>query len=607
MRIALGLILLADLLIRSMDLTVWMTAQGVMPLDLVLSKASDARLSLYFLSDALWWLIVLTLASAMAALMFTLGWHTRWATLLCFVLWASLHNRVPLILQGGDNLLLLLLFWSLWLPLGQRWSVDAALVQTPTPTTRAHTSIATAGILLQAMSVYFFSAFLKHGDPWMPDGTAIYYALSIDQFAMPMAHLWRDALWLNQPLTYYVWALELLGPLLIFLPWRNHWWRLLGVFCFVSMEIGFIFNLRIGLFPFVSITSILLFLPSTFWDWLSAKLRRPTVTMFYDEDCGFCLKTCRLLRECLLLRAHTVIKPAQSDAVAGPILQRENSWVVMNAAGQTFTKTPAMAALVDASPIFFWFAPVLRSLSWVVNLGDVIYASIARHRHQLSRLTASIMPWQQQSAPPFFFGRLGQLLALFFVLYLGWWNIATVKDWGMSPEHKEEAVRIHFPQRLNPILYGLRLDQTWNMFAPYPMRDDGWFVIPGLVASGEYVDVFHNSAMPPDFAKPDPFHDNQFENYRWRKYLQRLWQKRYSDYRQYYAKWLCRRWQATQPDDLAVFNIYYIRERTPPPGETGELTSHKLWWHVCKSDEPVAHRQRLEQQTMSDLIKLDGV
>ena len=49
-----------------------------------------------------------------------------------------------------------------------------------------------------------FSAFLKRG--WCyPDGTAIYYALHLDELNTWIAQLWKDELWLSRPLTLYVW------------------------------------------------------------------------------------------------------------------------------------------------------------------------------------------------------------------------------------------------------------------------------------------------------------------------------------------------------------------------------------------------------------------
>ena len=63
----------------------------------------------------------------LAALALVLGYRTRWAVVISLVMLISLHNRAPLVLQGGDNLLLLVLFWMCFLPIGsgapltQRW------------------------------------------------------------------------------------------------------------------------------------------------------------------------------------------------------------------------------------------------------------------------------------------------------------------------------------------------------------------------------------------------------------------------------------------------------------------------------------------------------
>ena len=79
-------------------------------------------------------------------------------------------------LQGSDNLLLLLLFWGLFLPWGARLSLAAA-VRRPSreaspeadPT---HLSIASKALIFQVLAVYFFGVLEKrrrlaggwHGD-----------------------------------------------------------------------------------------------------------------------------------------------------------------------------------------------------------------------------------------------------------------------------------------------------------------------------------------------------------------------------------------------------------------------------------------------------------
>ena len=75
------------------------------------------------------------------------------------------------------------------------------------------------------MAVYFFSAWLKTGPEWQVDGTAIYYALHLDDMNTWFAQQWRDWHAVTVPLTHYVWWLELLGPVLIFCPWFNSAFR----------------------------------------------------------------------------------------------------------------------------------------------------------------------------------------------------------------------------------------------------------------------------------------------------------------------------------------------------------------------------------------------
>ena len=49
-----------------------------------------------------------------------------------------------------------------------------------------------------------------------------------------------------------------------------------------------------------------------------------------------------------------------------------------------------------------------------------------------------------------------------------------------------------FPKHYNWLGQTLRLEQYWNMFAPYPLRDDGWYVIDGTLSDGQKFDVFNS-------------------------------------------------------------------------------------------------------------------
>lgn len=243
MRIGFGLLLLTDLWMRAPDVVAWLTDDGVLPRDLSMQFANSYRWSLYWLNGSELWATSLMAIAALFAVMLVLGLRTRIASVASFIMLVSLQNRNPLLLQGGDNLMLLMVFWGCFLPWGQRMAIDASMVKKPTKNNQL-LNVVTVAFVIQVLSVYFFSALLKTGSAWVEDGTAIYYALHNDLFALNLSHYWRDIDWLTHGLTDFVWWLELVGPLLALSPLFFVRLRTLMVLAFIAMEVGFIFNLR---------------------------------------------------------------------------------------------------------------------------------------------------------------------------------------------------------------------------------------------------------------------------------------------------------------------------------------------------------------------------
>lgn len=137
----------------------------------------------------------------------------------------------------------------------------------------------------------------------------------------------------------------------------------------------------------------------------------------------------------------------------------------------------------------------------------------------------------------------------------------------------------------------LRIDQLWNMFAPYPLKDDGWMVVEGKLADGETVNVMRPDAAV-DFGKPYQLSQTH-ENLRWHTYLGRLAEREFANNRLWFAKYLCRRWNAdklvaNREQRLMQFKIHYVIERTAPPGRPPATERQVLWQHECfpsSSDE----------------------
>jgi len=110
-RIGLGALVIADLLLRSRSLTAFYTDYGVLPRRAFFSDYSG-NYSLHALSGEPWAVGLLFALAGAFALALVVGYRTRLVTLVSWVLLVSLHARNPMVLNSGDTLLRMLLFWS---------------------------------------------------------------------------------------------------------------------------------------------------------------------------------------------------------------------------------------------------------------------------------------------------------------------------------------------------------------------------------------------------------------------------------------------------------------------------------------------------------------
>ncbi|MBT3401096.1 MAG: HTTM domain-containing protein [Rhodospirillaceae bacterium] len=569
-RIGLAVMIVADLILRARDLRAHYTDFGIMPRAVIDGFMHPASFSLHLMSGAAWFQALLFLLAGLLALLLMAGYRTRLVTVLSWVMLVSLQMRNPMILSGEDNLLVLLLFWAMFLPIGARYSVDAALDDRSADTPNRFVSIASAALLIQGMSMYLFSAFLKSDARWVPDGTAVYFALQLDYLVTPLALWFRQFEALLQGLTYYVWGLELIGPILIFSPILHRPLRALFQLAFMSMHFGFFLFLQIGLFPFVSILMNLTFTQGWVWDWLATRLRRPSgagMVIYYDRDCDFCFKICRLLKTFLIL-SDAPIRPAQSKPDVYALMQEHDSWVVRDGLGRDHVRWQAMHAVFVASPVFFWLAGLIA----LRRGGDRIYGFVARNRGRLSRFTARALPFRSVQIKP---SLPGQLLALGFTGFVLTQNLSTLP-----------ALSFRLGDSFIAVRQALNLYQNWTMFAPHPEITSPWPVIPGTLRDGTAVDVYNHAHGAPSLEKP-AIVSHVYENYRWRKYLSNIEDRSYEpdagDSALQYGRYLCRRWNEDTPvgQELARFEILFPVEWTNPPGQPKRFKTRRVWVHEC--------------------------
>jgi hypothetical protein len=274
LRMGTAAVVLFDLAIRSTDLEAHYSNLGVLPIAPLLERTwTPYQFSLHT-SSGLWQMqagLFLVAAGLAGALL--LGYHTRLATVASWVLLVSLQNRNTLIGQGGDDLLRMLLFWGIFLPWGRVWSWDARAQ--PPPARLDYASAATVAYIVQLALLYWCTALLKSGNEWTHSGTALYYALSLDQLLLPGGRLLYPHPELLRFLTFATWYVELLLPFALFIPVGVRWWRLLVIGVLFAFHLGISLTLYVGLFFVINMVSVLGLLPPVALDWLAPRLSRP--------------------------------------------------------------------------------------------------------------------------------------------------------------------------------------------------------------------------------------------------------------------------------------------------------------------------------------------
>jgi hypothetical protein len=203
---------------------------GVYPLWLFERDLPNSRAPSFFAVQSEPIFHALYVVAVIAALLYLIGWQTRWIGIWLYVLTWSLVYRNPMLITGGEKLVLatlpcviLLLNTSAYLSADSGWRrIGAASL----PSRPFRALLHNAGLLCvfsQLAIMYGFAGFSKLlGEPWR-DGTAVYYVLRAPEFTLPgLAPLIYQNAILVPLLTYATLAFETSVPFLIWSP-RTRW------------------------------------------------------------------------------------------------------------------------------------------------------------------------------------------------------------------------------------------------------------------------------------------------------------------------------------------------------------------------------------------------
>jgi predicted DCC family thiol-disulfide oxidoreductase YuxK len=588
-RIYLALLLLADLVRRVPDLSVWYSNDGLLPNHTLLWRPG-ARYQFSFFFGASWTseAAVLFLICGLVFFGLLIGYRTRLFHALSLICIVSLHDRVIFLENGGDVVLNILCAWTLFLPMGARFSVDALRASlrarregTPAELerrddlpreTRPVVSLAVLALLLQICVIYYFNAVHKSGSTWR-EGSAVHYALHQDRLVTWLGWQLRAHLTpaLSQVMSYASLALEGLAPLLVLNPfaWRTS--RRLAVILVTGLHVGFALLLNLGLFSFNMIGFLLLLIPDRDWDWLARPRGGRASTarrVVYDETSGPCVQLARLL---VRLDRHGRLRlVARGQAAAenrdGPPLP-DDLLVEDARTGRWLQGSRALAAALAAVP-FAWPLALLLRTPLLGALLDRLYRAFAGRRHALfpgpglSRAPAADGPatpvglWlvRQRS-------RLREAAVVAVMLALGSQVLMEnrgVPAWLKLGQAAWMRMVVEYP----------RLYQGWSMFAPNAPYDDHNVFVDAITEDGRHVDPLNErgsrvAPAPTDTIPEFLDQDEYFCDYMQRIPGQGAYHPPLSDWIQNYHR------RTRRPGDrITSFEVYQITDQSPPPGQT---------------------------------------
>lgn len=264
-RILLAVCLLIDLTNRLRGFEALYTDAGVLPRNVVdFAGEQDYWWSLYYFTGSKLGVGILFGLSYLAAILLLVGKWTRIVTFAAWILWLSLQNRNDFVIDGSDNIIRYFLLWANFVPWAAYFSLDSR--KRKVGEGNQLFSVGSVIFVLQFILVYFFTGLWKCGPSWHEEGTAIYQAVSVDIFARNFGH-WVQSWphWALIAMAKMVWYVEVFGPFLVLIPWRNAMWRWIALAMFMVLQIGLALSFRLGHFPIVSTVMLVFLIPTSFW------------------------------------------------------------------------------------------------------------------------------------------------------------------------------------------------------------------------------------------------------------------------------------------------------------------------------------------------------
>jgi predicted DCC family thiol-disulfide oxidoreductase YuxK len=594
-RICFGCLLISELLYRWGYARLLFSNDGVLPNHFSLFAPMGQDLfSIYHVFSTIEEVHVAFALTLVVFVCFTVGYKTRLFHVLSAILITSLHSRNLFTENGGSVVTHSLATWTVFLPLGQCFSVDAVrrslaevhehspaqLNQRDARPVPPFVSIVVFGLLLQWSVIYFFNCVHKTGVGWR-DHSAIYWFLYQDRIVTALG------VWAREHVPFAVFAVLTQLTLLIegtlafilLVPFGQKWLRRVAFLLAVGLHGNIALLSRLGPFSYVMVLFFLMLFGEEELGYLGRWFGRPqrAVTVIFDSDCGICLWTCRLLKRFDPWGRLTFVGNDDLASLPSGLDPKrcETSVVVVDAAGRCYFEEQAAARALRALPLgivlAFWL--YVPGLSW---LGRRVYRAVASNRIAISAFfglgacgVARTVSGEAPAKTPWL-GRIGDDLRSSRVVARE--TLAFLMMVVLSTEVVKSnpfiSRRMHLksrPEWMTEAIGYTRMLEGWGMFAPEPPYDDGRLVVDGRTVDGRKLDPFTGETPEFDPESPRGWGHDQL----WCDYSNHIRWPHNQGRRQFLRSYLMNRhlFVRRPQDQLTSFDVWWIGDKSPKPGQ----------------------------------------
>jgi hypothetical protein len=259
----------------------------------------------------------------------------------------------------------------------------------------------------------------------------------------------------------------------------------------------------------------------------------------------------------------------------------DGPWLAATCEGERSEGRPALLRIARALPLGRWAVPALRVLSLGIfdaALGqlDARHAAIGRWLglRATSDDAAPLAGPTDESALRRWLGRWRirsrEAVLAFLMLCLVSEIINANKSIPKQLHHKQLAI-------MRAVINYPRLYQGWGMFAPNPVREDGFVTVDAVTVDGRHIDPFTGQAPDMDLTDARGFAAGQIVQ----DYFNRIRLDRNKVYRQQMSEWIQRYHLRTgnPNDEIVAFDAYWLIDQNPDPPNREPFDHHSYCIH----------------------------